>query len=68
MALTKKERTELGTRLARVIVDIGGELNVFRNSNALIVLKMEKWRNALIRIRRDFHLEFKDTEKKKVKK
>lgn len=68
MALTKKERTKLGTRLARVIVDIGGELNIFRNSNALIVLKMEKWHNALIAIRRDFQLEFKDTEKKKVKK
>lgn len=69
MALTKKERTELGTRLARVINKITKWLNTdwsgdYTTDREDAGEKTINWRNSLIRIRRDFHLEFKDTEKK----
>lgn len=71
--LTKKERTELGTRLAQLehkmfeIVDFWRRHrdSVDWHDDAKVhVEEVARWRNKLIRIRRDFHLEFKDTKKK----
>ena len=67
MALTKKERTELGTRLQRIIKRTEKGIECYEE-DSYPHTTLRGIRNSLISFRRDFHLEFKDKETKKKKR